>query len=261
MTTMMESASPVLSVVSPKGGNGKTTVAVNLAVALARHSPTTLIDLDVHFGDVEYALRLHPVHRLDKIIEKFRENASTDLEVLLTQHPSGVAALCSPNNPLTADGIDVSQCFAVIDRLRELGHPIVIDTAAGISEFSLGAIERATHVILVSGTDVASVQSGRKLLDTLTEFSMNTDNVQLVINRSTTHSGLTVSDVEAVLGMKAAFEVPEHVSIAVAANDGSPITESSVNSPISRLFYDFAGRVTGVPPAPKRTFRFLRGIK
>lgn len=261
MTVMMESTSPVLAVVSPKGGNGKTTIAVNLAVALARHVPTTLVDLDVHFGDVEYALRLHPVHRLDKIIEKFLENSAIDLEVLMAQHPSGVTALCSPNNPLTADGIDVAQCFAVIDRLRELGHPMVIDTAAGISEFSLGAIERATHTILVSGTDVASVQAGRKLLDTLTEFSMGTDNVQLVINRSTTRSGLTVSDVEKVLGMKAAFEVPEHVSIAVATNDGSPITESSVNSPISRLFYDFVGQIVGVPSVPKRSFWFLRGHK
>ena len=261
MTLTMESPTPFLTVVSPKGGNGKTTIAVNLAVALARLMPTTLVDLDVHFGDVEYALRLHPIHRLDKIIEKFQENAAADLNVLLAQHPSGVTALCSPNNPLIADGIDVADCFAVIDKLRELGRPMVIDTAAGISEYSLGAIERSTHTILVSGTDVASVQAGRKLLDTLTEFSMGTENVRLVVNRSTTRSGLTVSDVEAVLGLQAAFEVPEHTSIAVATNDGSPITESSVSSPISQLFYDFVGQIMGVPVAPKRTFRFLRGHK
>ncbi|MFY8237695.1 MAG: hypothetical protein ACOVK5_00545, partial [Ilumatobacteraceae bacterium] len=80
---------------------------MNLAVALARHMPTILVDLDVHFGDVEYALRLHPVHRLDKIIEKFQGNPATDLEFLLAQHPSGVAVMSSPNNPLIADGIDV----------------------------------------------------------------------------------------------------------------------------------------------------------
>jgi pilus assembly protein CpaE len=261
MTLTMESPTPIFTVVSPKGGNGKTTIAVNLAVALAKHMPTILVDLDVHFGDVEYALRLHPVHRLDKIIEKFQENPATDLELLLAQHPSGITAMCSPNNPLIADGIDVNQCMSVVDKLREFSRPMVIDTAAGISEYTLGAIERATHTILVSGTDVASVQAGRKLLDTLTEFSMGVDNVRLVVNRSTTRSGLTVSDVEAVLGMDAAFEVPEHASIAVSTNDGSPITESSVNSPISQLFYDFVGQIIGVPPAPKRSFWFLRGLK
>ena len=94
MTLTIESPTPVLTVVSPKGGNGKTTIAVNLAVALARHMPTILVDLDVHFGDVEYALRLHPVHRLDKIIEKFQENPATDLVLLLAQRPSGITAMC-----------------------------------------------------------------------------------------------------------------------------------------------------------------------
>lgn len=261
MTITSESTMPVLVVVSPKGGNGKTTIAVNLAMALSRHAPTILVDLDIHFGDVEYALRLHPVHRLDKMIEKCQENPATDVEVLLTQHPSGLSVLCSPNSPVIADGINVEHCFAVMDKLLSLGRPMVIDTAAGISEFTLGAIERATHTILVSGTDVASVQSGRKLLDTLSHLAMNTESVRLVINRSSVRTGLTVADVEAVLGMKAAFEVPEHASIALATNDGSPITESAADSPISQLFYDFVGRVMGVPAAPKRKFWSLRGKK
>jgi pilus assembly protein CpaE len=261
MTAILESPMPTLAVVSPKGGNGKTTIAVNLAIALTRHAPTILVDLDVHFGDVEYALRLHPVHRLDKVIEKFQENPMADLEVLLTPHPSGISAMCSPNNPVTADGINVQHCFEVVDKLLEFGRPVVIDTAAGISEYTIGAIERSTHTILVSGTDVASVQAGRKLLDTMTQFSMGTENVRLVVNRSNTRCGLTVSDVEAVLGMTASFEVPEHVSIAAATNDGSPITESSADSPISQLFYDFVGEIMGVPQAPKKSFWFLRGHK
>ena len=261
MSITSESSMPVLTVVSPKGGNGKTTIAVNLAMALARHIPSILVDLDVHFGDVEYALRLHPVHRLDKVIEKYQENSSTDLEVLLTSHPSGMSILCSPNSPVIADAISVEKCFEVIDRLRTLNRPMVIDTAAGISEFTIGAIERSTHTILVSGTDVASVQAGRKLLDTLLQFAMNTDGMRLVVNRSTSRSGLTVEDVEAVLGMKAAFEVPEHASIASSTNDGSPITESSVSSPISKLFFEFVDQIMGVPVAPKRSFWFFRGNK
>ena len=261
MTFTMDVQRPSLAVVSPKGGNGKTTIAVNLAVALARQSPTLLFDLDVHFGDVEYAWRLHPTLRADKIIEKFNENPLIDLESLLTHHPSGLSVMCSPNSPVIADGVDVTQCFSVIDKLRTLGRPIVMDTAAGISEYTLGAIERATHTILVSGTDVASVQAGRKLLDTLSEFAMNADNLYLVVNRCTSKTGLTVSDVEAVLGLEAVIRVPELASIAAATNDGSPLTESSVSSPISQLFYNFVGEMMGQPPAPKRSFWSLRGTR
>lgn len=259
MTITAESQAPLLVIVSPKGGNGKTTIAVNMAIALARHFPTILVDLDIHFGDVEYAMRLHPVHRLDKVIEKYLENPVLDLEVLLAQHPSGVSVLCSPNSPVIADGVNVDRCFEVIDKLRALGRPMVIDTAAGINEFTIGAIERATHTILVSGTDVASVHAGRKLLDTLSQIAMDTSDVRLVINRSTLRTGLTVADVEAVLGMKAVFELPDHASIASATNDGSPITESSVSSPISQLFFDFTSQILGVPPVPKRKFWLLRG--
>lgn len=261
MTVTVDVPRLVIVVVSPKGGNGKTTVAVNLAAALARHTPTILCDLDVHFGDVEYALRLHPVHRADQIIERFIDNPGADLDVLLTKHPSGISIMCSPNNPVTADEIDVTECLAVVDKLREMGRPMVIDTAAGLDEFTLGAIERATHTLLVTSTDVASVQAGRKLLETVAQLAMNTGSLCLVVNRSTARSGLTVADVEAVLGLKATIEIPENTAIAAATNDGAPLTESSVSSPVSRLFYALAGEMIGNPVLRKRSFWSLRGSR
>ncbi|MGA0330113.1 MAG: AAA family ATPase [Ilumatobacteraceae bacterium] len=251
---------PVVAVVSPKGGNGKTTVSSSLAVALGRRHETVLVDLDVHFGDVEYALRFHPIHRLDDAVRRLQENSKVDLSSLLATHPTGVEALCAPSNPVEADRIEPAEAFAVVDRLIELGRPVVLDTAGGISDYTLGALDRATHIVLVSGTDVPSVQAGRKLIDTMTQLEMSVSKVHLVVNRSTTRVGLSVKDVEAVLGMSAVLEVPEHPSVAAAMNQGSPVTESSPQGPIARAFFDFSDRILGVDDVVVRR-RFAFGGK
>jgi pilus assembly protein CpaE len=251
------SSAPVIAVVSPKGGNGKTTIASNLAVSLARRRSTIIVDLDVHFGDVEFALRMRPVHRLDDVVAAVREGRG-DIEGLLAPHPSGLEVLCAPHDPVVADRLDPDEVMAAVDALRAFDRPMVIDTAGGISEYALGALDRATHIVLVSGTDVPSIQAGRKLIDSLRALDMPLELVRLVVNRSTTQVGLTAGDVEEVLGLEAALLVPERPSLAAAMNAGSPLTESSPRSSIALAFNQFADSLLGVDAVPRRRFRVLR---
>lgn len=250
---------PLIAVVSPKGGNGKTTVSSNLAVSLARRGPATIADLDVHFGDVEYALRMRPVHRLDDIIEQAANGASTEsLLSMLSSHPSGLDVLCAPNDPVAADRLDPAAVFNAIDRLAETDRPMVLDTAGGISDYSLGALDRATHIVLVAGTDVPSIQAGRKLLDTMRALDMPLDRVHLVVNRANAQTGLGPEDVEQVLGLSAALLVPDHPSLAAGMNAGTPVTESSPRSTIADGFNEFADDLLGIEPGPRRRFAILR---
>jgi pilus assembly protein CpaE len=244
--------SPVIAVVSPKGGNGKSTVSASLAVAIARHRPAFLIDLDIHFGDVEYALRFQPAHRLNDAVSRLASNRQADIASLLTSHPTGVDALCAPNSPIEADRLSTQDVFNVVDNLIAIGRPLILDTASGISDFALGALDRATHILLVSGTDVPSVQAGRKLLETMRQLEMPMDRVQLVVNRSTTQIGLSVKDVEKVLGLPASLEIPEHQSVAAAMNQGSPVTESSPNGSIAKSFYNFSESILGIKESAQR---------
>jgi pilus assembly protein CpaE len=252
--------SPVIAVVSPKGGNGKSTVSASLAVAIARHQSTFLIDLDIHFGDVEYALRFQPAYRLNDAVNRLAANPHAELTPLLTSHPTGVDALCAPNSPIDADRLSTQEVFTVVDNLISIGRPVILDTASGIGDFSLGALDRATHILLVSGTDVPSVQAGRKLLETMKQLEMSMDRVQLVVNRSTTQIGLSVKDVEKVLGLTAALEIPEHQSISAAMNQGSPVTESSPNGSIAKSFYHFSDSILGIKESAQRK-RLLIGSR
>jgi pilus assembly protein CpaE len=230
-------AIPTVAVVSPKGGNGKTTVSSNLAVALSRRTESIIVDLDVHFGDVEYALRMQPTYRLDDLVIQRSER---DPASMLSAHPSGLDVLCAPQDPVSADRLSTQDVFAVVDDLLRTNRPVVFDTAGGISDFSLEALDRATRVVLVCGTDVPSVQAAKKLLSTMDQLGMGLGHVDLLVNRSDSNVGLSVADVEAAVGRPAVLTVPEHSSLAAGMNSGSPVTESSPRSSIAVGFQSYA---------------------
>lgn len=258
VSTSFDVRPPVAVVVSPKGGTGKTTVAVNMAIALARRAPTVLVDLDVIAGDVEYALRSHPIHRLDDLVQKVNSNQITDIEAMLTPHPTGVDALCAPESPIVADQLSPTDSFVAVDRLIDLRRPLVLDTGSGISAFTIGALDRATHVLLVSGTDVASVHAARKMMETMAKMAMDPGRIRLVINKANARLGLAPSDVEEVLGLGASLTIPDLPVIAAAVNRGIPITESAPGIRVSRGFFAFADELIGLDAATSR--RGLRTI-
>ena len=253
MSALVGLVSPVISVVSPKGGSGKTMLAVNLAAALAGPSGPCLVDLDVHFGDVEYALGLEPLFRLDGAAKRLAADASLDAGALLSAHPAGFKVLCAPENPVAADRVAAPEAFTVVDRLIALDQPMVIDTAPGINEFTLGAIDRSSAVVLVSGTDVASVQAARKLLDTMHEIGMDVDRVHLCLNRTMNRVGVSTSDVEAVLGRRAECAIGENPNVAMAMNLGEPIVLAEPRAAASKAIVGLARHLTGRVPDDGRT--------
>ena len=247
MNSPVATLPPVVAVLSPKGGTGKTTIAVNVAVALARHGGADLVDLDAHAGDLEYALRLHPIQRLDDAIRRLDSDPHFDLGGIMTPHPAGLRVLCAPSSPIDADRLSPPDLLRVVDRLVREEKPLVLDTATGIDEVTIGAFERSTHPVLVTCTDVASVQAGRKFLDTLGALDMDSTRLRLVINRATAGTGLTVADVEDVLGIEASLRVPDDRRFARAINVGTSISEFDGSSDLARPFNEFADRILGRP--------------
>jgi pilus assembly protein CpaE len=235
----------VVAVVSPKGGTGKTVVAVNLAAAFAAHYPTALIDLDLGNGDVEYALRLHPAHRFEDFAHRATDVPDLDLNMLLTPARDRLGVVCASQDPQTASTIDNAQSAAVIASLRAQGRPIVIDTAPGFTASGMLAIGVASHVALICTTDVAAVQAGQKLLRAAVSDGVAIGRMHLVINRSDSRCGLTPSDVAAVLGLPTWLEIPEHADLTATTNLGAPLRAIDPHSAISERFSRYAHRILG----------------
>jgi len=249
----------VISVISPKGGAGKSMVATNVAVSLARAVPeqVVLVDLDLQFGDVAGSLQLNPDHTIVDAARMGPDIDITSLKVFLTPHPSGAWVLAGPLTPVEAEEITPDVTQAIVERLSEEFRFVIIDTSAGIDEHTLAAIEVSTDFVLVSGMDVPSVRAIRKEVDALDQLGMLHQRRHFVLNRADTRVGLDAGDVEATVGLKVDIAVPSSRGVPISVNQGRPIVDSDPRSPVTKQLEALAARFAPVPTA-KPAGRFGR---
>jgi pilus assembly protein CpaE len=235
----------VITAVSPKGGAGKTVISSNLAVAIAAHAPrdVVLVDLDLQFGDVAYALMLSPSHTMLDAVSALREHDVTTLKVFLTPHPSGIFALCAPEDPATVDDITPADTAEVLRALSAEFSYVVVDTGGGIGEHALTAIEESTDIVLISDMDVPSVRNLRKAVDVLDLLGMTANRRHFVLNRADSRVGLSTDDVASVAGMRIDLELPSSRQVPVSLNEGRPLMARNPRSPVARRIAELAGRI------------------
>lgn len=238
----------IITVVSPKGGSGKTTVATNLAVGLARTGAgaSVLVDLDLQFGDVASALQLAPEQTLADVARAPRDFDATMLKVFLAAHPSGVYALAAPHTPPEADEVIPAHVTHALDLLRSEFAFVVVDTGAGLDTPSLAAIEASTDLVLVSAMDVATVRSLRKELDVLERLTLTGARRHLVLNRSDSKVGMDAADIESVLGLPVDVSVPSSRLVPVSTNEGTPLLEGTLASPTAKALVKLVARFADV---------------
>src|SRR6478609_10083023 len=149
-------AGRVIAVMSPKGGVGKTTVATNLAVGLGKTAPMSvvIVDLDLQFGDVASGLLLEPEFTITDAVMGAASQDSMVLKTYLALHSAGIYALCGPKNPVESEMITAAHVTNLLKQLRHEFQYVVIDTAPGLGEHVLAALEQATDAVWVCGMDV-----------------------------------------------------------------------------------------------------------
>ena len=245
----------VISVVSPKGGVGKTTVATNLAVGLARSAPgsTVLVDLDVQFGDVASALNLDPEHTLVDLIRGPAVQDTMVLKTFLSQHPTGLYAVCGPANPADADLITAADVAGLLTTLANEFRYVVVDTAPGLDDHALAAMDQTDQLILLASLDVPGVRGLRKELDILRDLGLAFEGRHVVINFADAHSGLSKSDVEATIGTGVDLIVPRHRGVVVSVNRGVPLLQGDARDPVSKQLRKLVDRFTPNAKRPVQT--------
>ena len=234
----------VLVVASPKGGVGKTTVATNLAIGLAAAEPgsTVLVDLDLQFGDVTSALALTPQFTLPDTVHGAR-NDPLVLKTFLSRHRSGLHVVAGSDSPAAADGVAPADVARLLDMLAREFRYVVVDTAPGLSEHTLTALERATDLVLISSMDVPGIRGLRKEMDVLAAVDLLPPGRHLVLNCAAKSAGLDLADVERTLGGPVDLVLPRHAAVVTSTNTGVTLLEGDGRDPVTRGLQRLVARV------------------
>lgn len=248
-----------ITVFSPKGGVGKTTMAVNLSLALQRDgNEVCLVDLDLGFGDVAITLQLFPARTLADAIPLEAGLDIESLEALLTPHRQGIQTLVAPVQPDAKDAIPASLVGKVLRLLRSRFDYVVVDTAPSFDEHVLQAIDETDELVLVTTLDVPTLKNVKIAVETLDLLNFPKERRRLVLNRADEKVGLTADKVESTLGMPIAASIPTSPQVASATNAGEPILAAQpkhiVSKAISALAAELEGTSTGEvdPPEERR---------
>jgi pilus assembly protein CpaE len=228
------SGSLVVTLFSPKGGVGRTTIAYNLAVALGTDHKVCLIDGSMQFSDLRGLLRVPAVAPsiVNLPTDRIREQ---DLADVTWRDPSGIDILLAPPRVEMAEMVTTRDVEKVLSMLRQLYEFVIIDTRAALSEDVLVFLDAADTILQVLTYDSMAIRSLAMSQETFAAIGYPPSKLTTVLNRSDAPGGFSKADVEQALGSRIDFEIVSDGRLVLASNnEGIAFVSSSPESPIAQ---------------------------
>lgn len=226
------------AVYSPKGGSGKTLIAVNLATVLRRQgSDVAVMDGVMQFGSVRHLVQVPPDAR--SIVDLPPGGAmKAAMAEALWEGPAGVHYLLAPPRPEQADLVAASELQNAVTILAESHDHVIVDTPSRLGDDALGILDAARIILLVvtySGPAIATARAAIETFDMLGYRKQKP--IMAVISQADETGGLTRGALEHALGLPVAAEIPtDRKLVAESLARQEPFTVAAPTAPISQAF-------------------------
>jgi len=239
----------IIAIFSPKGGVGRTTVAVNLAVAAAPElgKSVVLMDGSFQFGDIGVLLNLNPKNKsIADLVPELEAGEPESLDTFVINHSAGIRVLLAPPSPEMAELITPTAVKRVLEALRR-GHDLVIvDCTSWFNETTLAILDAADVVLTMLSLEITSIKNMRLFLEVADQLGYEANKVKLVLNRADSSLGIRVADVESSIGRKVDHTiVSDGRSVVYALNRGVPFFLSNREAQVSQDILRLAQSVSG----------------
>ncbi len=236
----------VITVYSPKGGTGCTTLAANMAIAL--HNDETrvvLVDANLQFGDVAMFFNEQGKNTVLDIAPRVDELDPDILEEIMIKHEaSGIHILAAPQRPEQAEKVSAEQFSKVINYLRQLYAYVVVDTASILTDVVLSAIDVSDAIILVTTQDIPAIKNARLFLDLIQTLGVDRERIIFVMNKYDKRIGITPDRVGENLKQKIHAVIPLDERVVIpAVNRGVPFMLDNKTQPVAKGIFALAEAV------------------
>jgi pilus assembly protein CpaE len=235
----------LLTVYSPKGGVGCTTLATNLAIGLnTDETPTVLVDGNLQFGDVSVFLNLQVKNSIVDLASRTEEIEEDIVEDVLMSHESGLKILAAPPRPEMADEVQAEQVKMVLRYLKHHYAYIIVDSSSTMDDITLAILDLTDVLLAVATTDIPSIKDSRLLFDLLSILEFPRENILFVLNKTDRRTGITAEAVSENLKHPVEGEIPsDERVVANSVNKGVPLLIGDKSRPIVKDLLDLLAAV------------------
>lgn len=237
----------IISTFSNKGGIGKTSIAVNLAVEIAEMTKekTALLDLNLQLGDVSTFLDLAPTFDVCYVVNNLSNIDNTNITNALTRYKNtSLYVIADPINIENSKEITAEQIKALIVELKKTFSYIIIDVGTNIDAKTITALDMSDLILLCAIVNLPAVRNIQRCMNLFKKLDYPQDKIKLVLNRYMENEEIKTSDIEEVVHQKVFWKIPNnYLTMMSAINKGVPVNMINSEANISVNFRDFASKV------------------
>jgi len=236
-----------ISVFSLRGGVGKTSLSVNMSIALAQlwGIEVSLWDMAFSGGHCASFLNLKPKNTLASMHDWPDESVDEELlEQFLIKHESGIRLMPAPVSPAEAELITPRTVDLAWSYLQGHSSYLVVDAGSQFSEAVMTILERSDTILLVLAPEIASVKSAGDALEIFDQLGYNLEKVLLVINNIFPTQWLEAKKIVPVLRNRASFEIPyDSDGFVRAIITGEPLVSAAPKSEAGQAIISLAHKL------------------